>query len=312
MTPHIARARGLAFIALLVMAALVPSRTARALSPTPSQSALCNMPARAGVARHYTVTGRIKLLLIWTGRRDVGAARFVRSDEGDRSRRLELIVGTDPERAPRRLNRWGYIAETSCPAGTAVTGIMTESNEQSLEQAEAGSKGGPREQPLRAIRSRVVASESITELATIVPARVLTYKDVDEALDLMPSVNAPVRTAVPVRAESGFLLAVSALIDESLASYRERRRPGSALRRSYVYGGTVYEMRVDRSHLVRTPSGGSELASDFHVTNSRTGTTTEFQISYAANGARAGVARRIVYRPRWWLELELLLKDPTP
>ena len=74
MTPHIARARGLAFIALLVMAALVPSRTARALSPTPSQSALCNMPARAGVARHYTVTGRIKLLLIWTGRRDVGAA----------------------------------------------------------------------------------------------------------------------------------------------------------------------------------------------------------------------------------------------
>ena len=29
------------------------------------------------------------------------------------------------------------------------------------------------------------------------------------------------------------------------------------------------------------------------------------------SGSRAGVARRIVFRPRWWIELEMLLKDPS-
>src|SRR5688572_11495228 len=137
MTPHIYHLGGLAVVTVLMGASVAPGGPVNALAPSSSGSALCKGPTSSRVARHYTVTGRVKLLLVWTGRRDVGAARFVRSDDGERSRRLELLVGTDPDRAPRRLNRWGYVAETSCAAGADVTGIMTESNEQSIEQAEA-------------------------------------------------------------------------------------------------------------------------------------------------------------------------------
>jgi hypothetical protein len=97
---NISRCSGLSVTALIVAAALAPAEPVNALAPRPADSALCNAPTTRSVAQHYAVTGRIKLLLIRTGRRDVGAARFVRGEEGERARRLELLVGTDPDRRP--------------------------------------------------------------------------------------------------------------------------------------------------------------------------------------------------------------------
>ena len=204
-----------------------------------------------------------------------------------------------------RLNRWGYIAETTCNAETVVTGVMTESKEQSVEQAKARADDQAQRLPLRAIRSRVSASEATTETTTIIPTRTVTYHDLDDVLTMSPSRRTALNIAVPPRAESGFLRAVTSLMEESATTYRGSSTPPAGLHRLYVYGGTLYDMTLRRS---RKTDAADELESDFQVRNRTTGATTQFQISYATSGSHPGVARRIVYRPRWWLELELLQK----
>ena len=266
--------------------------------------ALCDV--KADVEQQYTVTGRVKLLLIWTGRREVGQARFARSESSDGTRRLTLLVGTDPDRAPMRLNRWGYIAETTCNAETLVTGVMTESKEQSVEEAKAHREDQPQRLPLRTIRSRVSATEAATETSTIIPTRTVTYRDLDDVLTMSPSTKSGLNIAVPPQAESGFLRAVTSLIQESARTYRSSPKPPAGLHRLYVYGGTLYDMTLHRSRKTDHPD---ELESDFSVRNRTTSAITQFQISDATSGSNPGVARRIVYRPRWWLELELLRKE---
>jgi hypothetical protein len=260
---------------------------------------------KTDVEQQYAVTGRVKLLLIWTGRREVGQARFARSESSDGARRLTLLVGTDPDLAPMRLNRWGYIAETTCNAETFVTGVMTESKEQSVEQAKARADDQTQRLPLRAIRSRVSATEAATETSTIIPTRTVTYHDVDDVLTMSPSTRTGLSIVVPPQAEAGFLRAVTSLMQESAGTYRDSLKPPAGLHRLYVYGGTLYDMTLRHS---RKAAAADELESDFQVKNRTTGATTQFQISYATSGSHAGVARRIVYRPRWWLELELLRK----
>ena len=263
--------------------------------------------AAPGVEHHYVVSGRLRLLVFWTGRHEVGQARFDHAETPDGVSRLALLVGTDPERAPRRINRWGYIAETTCATETVVTGVMTESKEQSVEQAQRVAERS-KYTSLRSIRSRISSTESITETATISPPRSVTYRDVDEVLSMKPSATTAMRLPVPAHIESGFLRAVTSLMKESVAAYRDSQKPPAGLRRAYVYGGSFYDMSLRRSRHVRG-ADGDELESDFAVRNRATGTTTEFQISYMASGHKAGVARRIVFSPRKWLELELRLKE---
>ncbi len=297
---------------VLLAAAVADHATAKSLNlsrrSTASDQTLCDATV-SGSEHHYVVSGRIRLLVFWTGRHDVGQAHFDRAESPNGARRLALRVGTDPERAPRRINRWGYIDETTCAAETVVTGVMTESKEQSVEQAR-GSAERPKHTPLRAIRSRIVGTESITETTTIAPARAVTYRDVDEVLLMKPSAATVVRLAVPADVESGFLRAVTSLLNESVAAYRASQKPPAGLRRAYVYGGSFYDMALRRSRHVRA-ADGEEVESDFAVRNRATGTTTEFRIFYTASGHDAGIPRRIIFSPRSWLELELRLKEPV-
>src|SRR5688572_1061095 len=310
MTPAVRRYGCL--ILVLLAAAVADHAAAKSLNLArpwaASDQMLCDTTG-SGTEHHYVVSGRIRLLVFWTGRHDVGQARFDRAESPAGARRLALRVGTDPERAPRRINRWGYIDETTCAAETVVTGVMTESKEQSVEQAR-GAAERPKHTPLRAIHSRISGTESITETTTIRPSRSVTYRDVDEVLLMTPSAASVVRRTIPTDVESGFLRAVTSLMKESVGGYRVSQRPPAGLRRAYVYGGNFYDLSLRRSRQVRGPDG-EELESDFAIRNRTTGTTTEFRISYAASGHNAGVARRIVFSPRNWLELELRLKEPV-
>ena len=50
---------------------------------------------------------------------------------------LTYICG-DPDRAPMHVNRWGYIAETTCGDETALVGVMTDANEAGTAGAANG------------------------------------------------------------------------------------------------------------------------------------------------------------------------------
>ena len=59
----------------------------------------------------YRIIGKVRLLLFWIGNDNVGGARVTwRADEGGRHA-IALLVGTEPTRAPRGINQWGYVGE---------------------------------------------------------------------------------------------------------------------------------------------------------------------------------------------------------
>src|SRR5690349_2844719 len=66
------------------------------------------------VAEHtYRMLARVRPMLFWINCDNVGGAKVSLSgDQKDKDNfGIELLIGSDPQRAPRQINKWGYIAE---------------------------------------------------------------------------------------------------------------------------------------------------------------------------------------------------------
>lgn len=128
------------WLAALVVVAVAFGVMAHAVTAA-SDDATPAVLRRAGglpiVAEHrYRMAAKIRpLLLFWIGRDNVGEARMVWQHGPDGARGFELLIGSDPARAPRRINRWGYIAEEVRGSDARLLGVMKQSNEKSLEEA---------------------------------------------------------------------------------------------------------------------------------------------------------------------------------
>src|SRR5215467_2728533 len=63
----------------------------------------------AAVQYDYVMTARVRLLLFWAGKDDVGGGyiRRGRSKEEPRKEFFQVLFGSDPAKAPRAINRWG-------------------------------------------------------------------------------------------------------------------------------------------------------------------------------------------------------------
>lgn len=274
-----------------------------------SASGGCQLSPSDRVERQYTVRGRVRPLLIWTARHEVGGARFVRS-EGDLARRLELVIGTDPHRAPMRLNRWGYIAETVCGANATLVGLMTQSDEATIDEATnlASAPGG---RPFKAIRATITPGVMHTELFRLAPADNPTYQQLDAMLGRLPAPGEGRRAMVPTGADSGFLVALTGLMHDSVAASRRSGQGVQGLRRTYVYDGKIYDLTLRTSRLADLSIEAGELPQvldgEFEIRNQATGHTTDFRLAYGTSGAEREVPLRAAYRPRWWIEIELLL-----
>ena len=269
-----------------------------------SAGGLCGAPVAHTSEHRYVVRARVRPLLFWTSRREVGEAWFESREAAESGKRMQLLIGTDPERAPMKINRWGYVAETLCGDVAELVGLMTESNEQTVEQAQASTAGGARatSQVFKAIRGRSQSGTTETEILTVAPKGTVTYRDLESVLAQLPEARMPKESAVPPGTDSGFLVAVTGLIHDSAGSYRTTGQGRGGLRRAYVYAGRLYDLTL-RSSTARSGT----LESEFQIRNRVTGSTTDFRIAYAASGPDAEVPVRIVYLPRWWLELELQL-----
>jgi hypothetical protein len=291
--------------ATFVLASTVAGSTGASAARGPGAPTVCPpAPAAQVVERRYIVRARIRPLLFWTSRREVGDARFLMTARDEPTRRFELLIGTDPDRAPLRLNRWGYIAETVCGTRALAVGLMTESDEQTIEEARAALPKGVPAPLFKAIRATVEAGHARTETMSLAVERAATYRDLDAVLGLLPPAGAPRTYAVPEGTALGFLPAVTSLVDDSVTAYSSGSGPPGTLRRSYVYGGRLYELTL----VTTTSQDAGVLEGAFEIRNAVTGSRTEFQLTYATTGALAAVPTRVVYRPRWWLELELRLE----
>jgi len=94
---------------VLVAAAIVPAAAVAGQPPTRTP---CEPMRKAGSRVHqYRLAARIRPLLFWIGKDNVGDACLTWLKEADGEPGYGLLIGSDPARAPLEINRWGYVSE---------------------------------------------------------------------------------------------------------------------------------------------------------------------------------------------------------
>ena len=91
----------------------------------------------------YRMAGRVRIFLLWVTRDDVGVG-VITWREGAARKAYELLIGSDPAKAPGRLNRWGYLIEETSGSETSVVGLISQDREDRLSDVTNASAGQPR------------------------------------------------------------------------------------------------------------------------------------------------------------------------
>lgn len=255
---------------------------------------------------HYTVGARVRpLLVFWISRSGVGDAivtRRVAPGEAD----YALLIGSDPDRAPRRINRWGYIKEEIRGAEAQLVGLMTESDEESIEEAEVRLKAQANgDHPFKIIRATVHGEQAHSVVTSIGAPQDYSYRQLQAVLDLArrESPEGKARTIqLPPGTRPGFLAALADVMRSSTTPI------------TYVYHGRIYELRQTAARSIpdlriARISYGRAIAADYTVTSKRDGEQTSFSMTYGTEGRFAQVPLTVTYRPRWWMEVNLTLDD---
>ena len=264
---------------------------------------------------HYTLTARVRLLLFWISREGVGGGRIALTEGTDGSKGVELLIGSDPARAPMRINRWGYVSESIAGSSAQLLGVMTASDEQSIEQAKAGVTRPGTFHKFKAIRGSVSENHAQSTIIQLLLSNEFTYRDLDALLHQLPQTGTATRqTHIPNGTEPGFLIALKNLVHNNVESYRRSGRvaAGQYVRRNYVYDATLYELTQKSCRFLPELAANnrmyrSVLESEFEARNTRTGEISRFSLTYGTQDLVAETPIRIVYRPRWWFEAELML-----
>jgi len=254
---------------------------------------------------HYSLAARIRpLLVFWLTRSGVGDAVVTRRRApGEAS--YSLLIGSDPDRAPRRINRWGYIDEEIRGAEARLIGLMTESEEDSLEQAEANvRKQATGSHPFKVIQATVAGEHASSLVTSIAAPEDYTFRQLGIVLDLAlreSSDRQPRVTRLPPGTRPGFLAALADAIHVPTTTSM-----------NFVYHGRLYELR--QTHAQKIPnlqiaqtSYGRATATDFVIINMHDGEQTRFSMTYGTQGRFEEVPLIVTYQPRWWMQVELTI-----
>ena len=298
---------------------LIPCLAVLAPTSEPLQTAFSYdaLNARIPVVRQesYVVNARVRpLLLFWIGRDNVGDARLTwRAASGDR-RAFELLIGSDPVRAPRQINRWGFIVEELNPGRAEVLGLMKESNEETIEAAEEQIGRKTDTSVFKAARTTISGGQAVSRAMTVHAPSNLTYRELDSLLALIPAEPRSVGTLeLPSGTQSGFLVAMDALLQASVTPCQSRSGGAKAVSAiPYVYARTIFDLSLlsctyEPELRTKTNTFADVVEGRFQVRNRTTKYETRFHVSYGTSGKLRGLPVKAVFRPRWWMEIELLL-----
>jgi len=269
-------------------------------------------PERRNAEHRYRIVGKVRLLLAWASADDVGGARIAWR-AGEQNQSVALLIGSEPRRAPRGVNEWGYIREDVSADATNVFGIRTVTGGDSPEDAEARRRARARVVELGVLCAKVSRDDAASRTATVHVPSDASYRDLDRVIDLIErhAVWNGRRTPRPANVAPGFLTAMDLMMRISV---RQSGDTAACPRLSFVYKDAVYDLiprRVERVAALRTASGAYEnlLRTDVAVKNRATGAITGFSITYGTEGALAGVPVTAKYQPNWWFKVELELDE---
>ncbi len=261
----------------------------------------------------YVMSGAVRPLLFWMGRDNIGLARIVWRAGADGAHGYDLLVGTDPDRAPRGINRWGLISEQTAPGGGSLLALMTGSSDTTYD-AEASAVGHGAGD-FRVIRGSTVGRTAKWQLLRVRTPDALTVHQAPDALAFVGRnvASAPEQTRVlPDDVRTGFLVAVAEVLDHAIAraaagSLNAPAGPGPV---RYIFGSHTYELRLRSVRQVAQPYAGSTVTAirtRFDTKALDTGDTSSCELITATRGQLAGVPLQIEWQPRWWLRVRLEL-----
>ena len=285
----------------------------------------------------YEMTVRIRLLLFWISRDDVGGG-YIRIGQaaGDpQTEIIKLLFGSDPARA-HGINRWGAATEVARrkPGGavesSAFFGFMKSSQGESAGamQQELSKEKQQGQHRFEAIISRVDPGSALSTTVPFYSARDFDFRQLEpaEKTVLQEIESSGDRKFHDLEAagaacgrNNGFLSTVQDLANEALDS---RRTPVSLC---YLYNSKEYTLRLDAMQAISqktvnfTVSGTKRRVGHtyhdlkearFHVLNRATGKKTYFTLLLGTAGSLRGAPVQIDYQPNWWFRIVLNLQPP--
>jgi hypothetical protein len=301
-------------LAVANLAAVRASTSAVAPSPVPADLLPSDVPGiHLPVLREhtYSMSGRVRLLLFWVGRDDVGSG-VIRWRENGADHAYELLIGSDPLRAPGRLNKWGYLAEAVREGDTTVFGVISKSTEDSIADVKAGLSSPAEGRPFNAIRARVTPRQAYTRVSTVHAASTVTYREAGTVLALALGEQPTTVKQIdrPANVRPGFLSTMAELINDTMREIKSKPRASPRVV-AYVYGDRLYELRLLGAELL--PLFEHEGRSFPQVVRGRFETGlpgqrpgSRFEVVFGTSGPWAGVPIVISYQPKWWLQVELM------
>jgi hypothetical protein len=308
--------------ATVALSALATARAAAPIGGPAGVAIVARVSSLPIVAEHhYRVAAKIRpLLFFWIGRDNVGGTRIVWRRGADGSRGWELLIGSDPDRAPRRINRWGYVCEEQTGTATSIVGVMKQSDERSLDDARSSVENESKDgYVFKLLRARAADGALTSTTYTGRWPRDYTYRDLSTLLAAFET--GPVKSGPPRQlrlgsgVKPGFLTALADLIHDSV--YTVAQSGASRLSRRtvpFAYNATLYDLRAARPRVVTNAKYGEHtyprlLEGNFEVRNTASGGTEAFTVVYGIDGPLAETPVFIAYQPRWWFKVELLLDD---
>ncbi len=292
----------------------------------------------------YRMKGKVRLLFFWVGKDDVGGGHIAvgRNPGADSAweEEIEVLFGSNPERVPGGVNRWGYGKETgqwkapgpNSPAalvGSVFEGFIKHSKEESLDEVKANEAA--RQGNVfwyDGIRSKVQGSGAVSEIRTFPAEGDFDYRDARPVhcsyQERLAQGGAPDKlkkldNSKNYQAPFGFLTGIRHLIGQVLEQNAEDAgwrgfRPWIP----YVYNANLYRLRiadVDIEKKFDLPLKDGSLQTfeqvakvQFVLHKDSTGEDHEFNLWVPLQGRYRGIPIRIVDKPRWWLRVELNLE----
>lgn len=255
----------------------------------------------------YRVIGKVRLLLFWASRDNVGSARMTARGDGEAST-LTFLVGSDPQRAPRQLNEWSYVREEVSSTQADVFALS------SLDPATLPRRPDTRvEGDVFGVSCASIAGDAVRSAQTRILAPGVTYRMFDRLLDRVAASAAWQRQDMPrpSGAKAGFLTAMQHVLRSGWLDVdsRQARKPVT-----YVYNNAVYDLTIrDVDQFGPTRVGGRTfdrlIRTDFSVRKRGTRDVSRFSVTYSPEQGGSVLPVQIFYQPSFWLRIELRLDD---
>lgn len=267
----------------------------------------------------YTVNAAVRPFpLVWIGRDNIGEGHFTTRRSATGTIAYEFIGGSDPARAPRKTNRWGYLAEEVRTDGGSMVALIKQSNEQSLGEATAaaGSAATQRRFPFRVYAGTLAPGAARVGDTTFTASQDFTVGGFEGLLGQVGGTPVALKQSTPaLGTRTGVLSTLIELLTDSVNAWRTKvPDPVKGRRVPYFFNNITYQLHVASTEFRRTVTIGGQRHNDVlhaKLEGSQPGTDKRmsFEVWYPVAGPHAAQPLRVLVQPRWWFRFELVMAN---